>query len=460
LNWEQLFDPQNVTGLALPIIIGLAIIAAAYFIRRLFYSYIHKLTARTSTCFDDIFIRETRIATWLWCIWLGIFGGYKVAQTPPAWVTIEEKIISVLFVAFGIYTAIAIVVAVFKWYKVEICPKTHSSMDEVIMSVLIIFTPVIGGGLGIILILRMLGIESLLVNDWLSEHLARLAFLTILAIFLLLLTTVVVPRAVSAAVRNSRAEQTEEELQKRSSTLVSVIGTTIQVVILFIFLLMVLSELTINIAAFLTGAGVLGLAVGFGAQSLVKDVLAGVFIILENQYRKGDVVAIAGISGLVEEINLRRTILRDLDGITHIVPNGEIKVASNFTKQWSRANFNISVAYDTDLDKAMAVINRVGKEMAEDPEWAPLIISPPRALRVDNLGPSGIEIKVLGETKPIKQWDVMGELRLRLKKEFDKEGIEIPWPHMKVYFGNTPSQMSAPKKGSSSEKKDAKSTHS
>ena len=256
------------------------------------------------------------------------------------------------------------------------------------------------------------------------------------------------------------AEQTEEELQKRSSTLVSVIGTTIQVVILFIFLLMVLSELTINIAAFLTGAGVLGLAVGFGAQSLVKDVLAGVFIILENQYRKGDVVAIAGISGLVEEINLRRTILRDLDGITHIVPNGEIKVASNFTKQWSRANFNISVAYDTDLDKAMAVINRVGKEMAEDPEWAPLIISPPRALRVDNLGPSGIEIKVLGETKPIKQWDVMGELRLRLKKEFDKEGIEIPWPHMKVYFGNTPSQMSAPKKGSSSEKKDAKATHS
>ena len=119
-----------------------------------------------------------------------------------------------------------------------------------------------------------------------------------------------------------------------------------------------------------------------------------------------------------------------------MVPNGEIRVASNFTRQWSRVNFNISVAYDTDLDRAMAVIDRVGKELADDKEWASRLLSAPRALRVENFGISGIEIKVLGETKAVYQWDVTGELRKRLKKAFDEEGIEIPWPHTKVYFGN------------------------
>jgi moderate conductance mechanosensitive channel len=225
---------------------------------------------------------------------------------------------------------------------------------------------------------------------------------------------------------------------KRSDTLISVIVTTLQIAIIFILFLMILSELGTNITAILTGAGVLGIAIGFGAQSLVKDVIAGLFIIMENQYRKGDVVKIAGTSGVVEEINLRRTILRDLDGIAHVIPNGEIRVASNFTKVWSRVNLNISVSYGTDLDKAMEVINEVGKELASDPKWAPDILTPPKVLRVDNLGSSGIDIKILGETKPIRQWDVMGELRLRLKRAFDREGIEIPWPHTKVYFGNLP----------------------
>ena len=191
----------------------------------------------------------------------------------------------------------------------------------------------------------------------------------------------------------------------------------------------------------MTGASVLGVAVGFGAQSLVKDVIAGLFIIMENQFRKGDVIKIAGESGVVEEINLRRTILRDMDGVYHVVPNGEIRVASNFTKQFSRVNMNISVAYETDLDKAIAVINRVGQEMAEDPKWASFIVSPPKAIRVDNLGESGIDIRILGDTKPSAQWDVTGELKLRLKKAFDKEGIDIPYPHTKVIFGNLPPQI-------------------
>jgi small conductance mechanosensitive channel len=128
-------------------------------------------------------------------------------------------------------------------------------------------------------------------------------------------------------------------------------------------------------------------------------------------------------------VGLRRTVLRDLDGIVHYIPNGEIGVASNFTQEYSRVNLNVGVSYSEDLDHVMQVINRVGEEIAADPEWAPAIITPPKALRVDNLGDSGIDIKVVGDTKPIKQWEVMGELRKRLKKAFDDEGIEIPYPH-------------------------------
>jgi small conductance mechanosensitive channel len=186
------------------------------------------------------------------------------------------------------------------------------------------------------------------------------------------------------------------------------------------------------------GFGIAGIAIGFGAQSVVKDLIAGLFILLENQYSVGDVVRIADISGLVEEINLRRTILRDLDGVVHVVPNGEIRVASNFTQEWSRVNMNVSVGYGEDLDHVIEVLNRIGKEMAAEPYWGELIIGAPQVLRVDAFEDSGIAIKILGETKPIRQWDVMGELRLRIKKVFDEEGIEIPWPHTKVYFGSLP----------------------
>ena len=146
----------------------------------------------------------------------------------------------------------------------------------------------------------------------------------------------------------------------------------------------------------------------------------------------------AGVAGGVEAINLRRTQLRDLDGILHIVPNGEIAVASNFTHLWSRAHLNVSVAYKEDMDRVMAIIRRTWEEVADDPEWGQFMISKtPWLLRVDEFGDSGIVIKAVGDTQPIKQWDVMGELRRRIKRVFDEEDIEIPWPHTKVYFGNS-----------------------
>lgn len=232
--------------------------------------------------------------------------------------------------------------------------------------------------------------------------------------------------------------ESRQERKKRVTTLVGIFMGVGRVVIILLVIFMILSELDIPIGPVLAGFGIAGIAIGFGAQYVIRDLIAGIFILMENQYRVGDVVKIADVAGLVEEVNLRKTVLRDLDGIVHHIPNGEIKVASNYTRQFSRVNLNVSVAYNTDLDRAISIINRVGQELAADKDWRERIITPPQVLRVDNLGDSGVEIKILGDVKPIEQWNVMGELRYRLKKAFDAEGIEIPWPHTKVYFGNTP----------------------
>lgn len=226
-----------------------------------------------------------------------------------------------------------------------------------------------------------------------------------------------------------RIGEKKEEFRKRMVTLGSVVANVLTVVISVMAGLMVISELGIDILPLLTGAGLVGIAFGFGAQNLVRDIITGFFILMENQYRKGDVVKIAGTSGLVEDVNLRRTTLRDLDGTVHSIPNGEIKVASNYTLGFSRVNLNIPVSYETNLDKAIRVLNTIGKEIVKDKEFGPLITKTPEVLGVDNFAERAIEIKFVGETKPIKQWDVARELRKRIKITFDKEGIEIPYHH-------------------------------
>lgn len=223
--------------------------------------------------------------------------------------------------------------------------------------------------------------------------------------------------------------QPQVEIDKRLATLTGVAYLTLQTVAILIGLMMILPEFGINTTALLAGTSLAGLAIGFGAQSLVKDVISGIFILIENQYAKGDVVNIAGVGGLVEEVNLRRTVLRDLDGAIHSVPNGQVEVASNLTRTWSRANMIIGVSYSEDIDHVFGVINRVGEEMAADPVWSAEIVEAPKVLGIEAFGDSGIEIRVLGSTQPIKQWDVMREFRRRIKAAFDAEGIEIPYPH-------------------------------
>ena len=208
-----------------------------------------------------------------------------------------------------------------------------------------------------------------------------------------------------------------------------------RVVVLTAVLLMILKEIGIDIGPLLAGAGVVGLAVGFGGQSLVKDVIGGFFILLENHMNVGDVVEIAGKSGLVESINLRVTTLRDLEGKVHVVPNGEITTLTNMTKEWSRALVEIGVAYKEDVDMVIGILGEVAAEMREDAEYGPMMLEPLEVLGLDSFGDSSVNIKVMMKTLPIKQWAVAREFRRRVKKTFDERGIEIPFPHVTLYMG-------------------------
>ncbi|MDD4876931.1 MAG: mechanosensitive ion channel family protein [Dehalococcoidales bacterium] len=277
-----------------------------------------------------------------------------------------------------------------------------------------------------------------IITDWLLQHGIRILIILIIGIILWFVFKKLIPPLVQRTVATTKETESEAGIEKRTKTLTSVLMGVARILLATIIIFMILSELDIPIVPALTGLGIAGVAFGFGAQYMVRDLIAGTFILMENQYRVGDVARVADVSGLVEEVNLRKTVLRDLDGIVHHVPNGEIRVTSNFTRHWARAHMNISVAYKEDLDKVMSILKQIWEETAQDPNWGQFMISKtPSFLRVNDFGDSGISIKLAGETIPIKQWDVMAELRRRIKRTFDEQGIEIPWPHTKVYFGNS-----------------------
>ncbi|MCF8057267.1 MAG: mechanosensitive ion channel family protein [Desulfocapsa sp.] len=229
---------------------------------------------------------------------------------------------------------------------------------------------------------------------------------------------------------NSLSEEAEK---KREDTLIRIFSTSAVIIVWIVASLMVLQEVGLPIGPLLATAGIAGLAVGFGGQHLIRDVICGLFIIMENQYRIGDVVALGGTRGLVEDISLRMTTLRDLDGVVHHVPHGEIKEVSNLSKGFARVNLDVGISYSSNLEQVISVVNKVGEDLANDPVWQELILKPPQFLRVNDFGDSALIIKILGETKPLKQWEVTGELRKRIKIAFDQEGIEIPFPQRVVH---------------------------
>ncbi len=234
------------------------------------------------------------------------------------------------------------------------------------------------------------------------------------------------------------------EQVKRAETLAHVVQDVARVLIVAVGSLMILSELGLNVAPLLAAAGIGGLAVGFGAQSLVKDMITGFFILLENQIRVGDVVEIAGVSGVVEEVRLPTIRLRDLSGNFHIVPNGSVDKVMNYTYLYSYYLFDVGVAYREDVDEVMAVLKDVGAELQTDPKFNSDILEPLEMLGVDQFADSAVIIKCRIKTQPIQQWRIGREMNRRIKKAFDAKGIEIPFPHRTIYWGEPKGGMPPP----------------
>lgn len=222
---------------------------------------------------------------------------------------------------------------------------------------------------------------------------------------------------------------------KRIRTLVGVIWTIVVGLIWFVVVLTSLGQLGVNIGPILASAGVVGLAVGFGAQNLVRDLVSGFFLILENQVRVGDVAIINGTGGLVESISFRTIVLRDLSAVVHVFPNGSITMLSNMTKEWSAYVIDVGVAYKEDTDRVVDVMRRVAEEMRAESPYGSMMIEPIEIFGVDEFADSAVNIKARLKTLPLQQWTVGREYRRRLKKAFDAEKIEIPFPHRTLYMG-------------------------
>lgn len=227
----------------------------------------------------------------------------------------------------------------------------------------------------------------------------------------------------------------KRQRQQRIETMAGLFNNVAAAVIATLAILTALNYLNVPIASLLASVGVAGLAISFGAQSLVKDVITGAFILMEGQYGIGDVVKVGDTSGLVEKITLRTTILRDVYGTVHTIPNGQITTVSNLTKSWSRAVVDVSVAYKEDVDRVIVILRDLGAEFAADPEWGQLLLGDPEVPGVENLAESGVIIRVMARTLPLKQWDVARELRRRIKQRFEREGIQIPFPTVTFYWG-------------------------
>ncbi len=273
--------------------------------------------------------------------------------------------------------------------------------------------------------------------NWLITELPGL--LIIIVLFFLL------SRGVGALIRKmrktliSRADKNEsvdaDEAVKRINTLTSIIQGVFIIVLWVVFFMLFLQKFGVNIGPILASVGILGLAIGFGAQELVRDFISGFFILLENQIRAGDVGVINGTAGLVEKIELRTITLRDFSGTVHVFQNGKISSLANMTKDWSAMVFDIGVAYKEDTQKVMDIIKQVGDELQEDPDFGSDILEPMEVFGLDAFGDSAIIIKARLKTKPIKQWTIGREYRKRLKSAFDEQNIEIPFPHTTVYWG-------------------------
>ncbi len=281
-------------------------------------------------------------------------------------------------------------------------------------------------------------------NEWISSLIPwlissgfRIVIIAVASLIFFFIAKRIIVKVVKMLVVPDLEEQDKRGEEQREKTLIQIFTLSLKIVLAVISILMIASEFGMEIGPILASAGVVGLALGFGGQYLIRDLISGLFIIIENQYRMGDFIETADKSGQVERISLRMTTLRDLDGDLHYIPHGEIKTVTNLSKKFSRINLNIGVGYGSDINKVISIVNKVGKELTDDKEWSTSILSAPKFLRVDDLGDSAVVIKVIGDTKPSQQWAVAGEMRKRLYEAFNESDIEIPFPQRTVHVVNS-----------------------
>jgi moderate conductance mechanosensitive channel len=265
---------------------------------------------------------------------------------------------------------------------------------------------------------------------WAAETGVRILSLLVLAFTVVRILSMVIVRAERDMTVGTGLDALER--RKRAQTIASILRRGLSSVIWTTAVLMVLRELDVDITPVLTGAGIVGLAVGFGAQTLVRDVITGFFLIVEDQVRVGDVAMVNGTGGLVEQINLRTIVLRDFEGVVHVIPNGEIKTLANRTKDFSYYVIDLGVDYGDDTDRVIALIREAGAELQKDPSYAPFILEPVEVVGLDDFKQSSVSVKLRIKTVPLKQWDVGRELRRRIKLVLNREGIRAPSPKLDV----------------------------
>lgn len=364
------------------------------------------------------------------------------ASALPAIVSLEA--VAALAIASLIASAIALLVGSLtrrlllgiEGERFHTQPFTHTTVKAVrrvtfILSLLVLSFPALDlAGVEV-----TAGLHPEEVTQWLTKSGAR--------ILLLILLAFAANRFAAAVIRNAEHEIVEgddlktHERRKRLNTVGATSRRFFSILIWSAAALMVLRELDVDITPVLTGAGIIGLAVGFGAQTLVKDIISGLFLIAEDQVRLGDVVEINGIGGAVEEINLRTIVLRDLHGVVHTVANGEIRTLSNKSKDFSYYVIDLGVGFDDDTDRIVDVVRAVADALMRDPAFAPSILEPLEVLGVDAFKASEVTLRFRIKTLPLRQWDVGRELRRRIKKAFDANGIPIPGPQMTVTIKKT-----------------------
>ena len=275
-------------------------------------------------------------------------------------------------------------------------------------------------------------------NSWLAAGMSPALRASLNLLIILALTwaaLIIVNRGVRRFRVYMEARSLDGEEAKRVGTLCRAFRYAGSVVIFVVAAMLVMGELGISIAPVLATAGVAGIAIGFGAQSLVKDYFAGLFLLLEDQIRQGDVVQIAGIGGQVEDVTLRYVRLRDFEGHVHFVPNGEIKIVTNRTRDYAQALIEVGVAYRENTDEALEVMREVGRGMRADPDWRARILDDVEIVGVERWADSAVILRCRLKVVGIQQWNVRREFLSRLKKAYDARGIEIPFPHLTVYPG-------------------------